>query len=102
MFDESPVTKQKVQLLDGRYGPYVADGETNASLPKGTAVEELTFQEALICWRLAPPLGPSKKKWRRRKPLKAAKTAKERDAPKKSATKRRVTTKAAKSAKKKS
>jgi DNA topoisomerase-1 len=47
VFDASPVTSQKVQLLDGRYGPYVTDGETNASLPKGTPVEELTFQEAL-------------------------------------------------------
>ena len=47
VFEASPVTNEKVQLLDGRYGPYVTDGETNASLPKGTPVEELTFQEAL-------------------------------------------------------
>ena len=46
VFDASPVTEQKVQLLDGRYGPYVTDGETNASLPKGTPAEELTFQRS--------------------------------------------------------
>ena len=32
-FEDSPVTGNKVQLLDGRYGPYVTDGATNASVP---------------------------------------------------------------------
>ena len=36
VFDESPVTGSKMQLLDGRYGLYVTDGVTNASVPKGT------------------------------------------------------------------
>jgi DNA topoisomerase-1 len=98
VFEESPVTKQKVQLLDGRYGPYVTDGETNASLPKGTAVEELTFQEALDLLAARAVAGPSKKKAAKKKTAKAAKTA---DAPKKSATKRRTTKATAKSAKKK-
>ena len=38
--------KQKIQLLEGRYGLYLADGETNASLPKGVTPEELTFEQA--------------------------------------------------------
>ncbi len=43
VFDPSPVTKNPVQLLDGRYGQYVTDGVTNASIPKNTAPEEITF-----------------------------------------------------------
>jgi DNA topoisomerase-1 len=46
-FAESPITGEPVKLLDGRYGPYVTDGTTNASLPKGAAVESLTFEQAL-------------------------------------------------------
>ncbi|HEX6161135.1 MAG TPA: topoisomerase C-terminal repeat-containing protein, partial [Thermoanaerobaculia bacterium] len=35
-----------VKLLAGRYGPYVTDGTTNASLPKGANPESLTFEQA--------------------------------------------------------
>ena len=62
VFEASPITGEKVQLLDGRYGPYVTDGTTNASLPKGTAVEELTFNEALDLLAARAALGPPKKK----------------------------------------
>ena len=47
VFDPSPVTEKPVQLLAGRYGPYVTDGATNASLPRGTTVEEVTLEYAL-------------------------------------------------------
>ena len=36
----------KLRVLAGRYGPYVTDGTTNASIPKGTAAETLTFEQA--------------------------------------------------------
>jgi DNA topoisomerase-1 len=38
--------ERTLRVLAGRYGPYVTDGETNASLPRGTAPETMTFAEA--------------------------------------------------------
>jgi DNA topoisomerase-1 len=35
-----------LQVLEGRYGPYVTDGETNASVPKGTDPTTLTLEAA--------------------------------------------------------
>jgi DNA topoisomerase-1 len=96
-FGESPVTKQGVQLLEGRYGPYVTDGVTNASVPKGTSIEELTPEAVLNLLAERAAMGPSKKAARRKAaPKKAAaapkkavkkKTAKKAASPKKSAKK---------------
>jgi DNA topoisomerase-1 len=47
-----------LQVLDGRYGPYVTDGETNASVPKGMDAATLSLDDAralLEARRLAPP-----------------------------------------------
>jgi DNA topoisomerase I len=66
VFDPSPVTKNLVQLLDGRYGQYVTDGVTNASVPKNTAPEEITFDFAVRLLAERAAAGPSKKKAPRR------------------------------------
>jgi DNA topoisomerase-1 len=47
-----------LQVLEGRYGPYVTDGETNASIPRGTDPAALTLEDAralLEARRGAPP-----------------------------------------------
>ena len=46
-----------MQLLNGFYGPYLTNGELNASLPKGTDHEKLTPEDAarLLAERGKPP-----------------------------------------------
>jgi DNA topoisomerase-1 len=65
-FEVSPVTGQNVKLLDGRYGPYVTDGQTNASLPKGMAAEGLTLDAALKLLAERAAKGPAPKRGRRK------------------------------------
>jgi DNA topoisomerase-1 len=80
-FDKpSPATETQVQILDGRYGPYITDGETNVSLRKGMSVEELTFDEAVAMLAEKAAQGPPKKRA-------ARKSASPKAAKKKSATK---------------
>ena len=42
-----PKTGNDVQILSGRYGPYVTDGTANASLPKDMKPDDLTMEEAV-------------------------------------------------------
>jgi DNA topoisomerase-1 len=57
-----PVTQSPVVLKEGRFGPYVTDGTTNASLRKGDEVESITMDRAseLLAERRAA--GPTRKK----------------------------------------
>ena len=60
-----PRTDAEIKLMEGRFGPYVTDGMTNATLPKSISLNELTLEEAaqLIDARAAmPPKGKVKKK----------------------------------------
>ncbi len=42
-----PITEKDLVIKTGRYGPYVTDGELNASLKKGTEPEDLTMDAAV-------------------------------------------------------
>jgi len=87
---EDPASGKPMVVKDGRFGPYVTDGETNASLRKGDTVEELTDERAaeLLADRRAK--GPAKKKSRKKKAAKkkssAKKVAKKKTTPKKVAS----------------
>ena len=61
---EHPAEGGSIQVLSGRYGPYVKHGDVNATLPRGKAPETLTVEEAvqLIAERVAK--GPSRPKGR--------------------------------------
>jgi DNA topoisomerase I len=43
---EDPGTGKKIVVRDGRFGPYVTDGETNASLRRADTVEGVTLERA--------------------------------------------------------
>jgi DNA topoisomerase-1 len=92
-FEASPITEQPIRLLEGRYGPYVTDGETNASLPKGTEAETVTFEQALQLLAERAAKGPSKKKKKAKK--KAAKKAAKKKTAKKKAAKKKAAKKTA-------
>lgn len=44
---KDPESGKQINVLDGRYGPYVKLGKTNASLPKGTDPKDMTLEKAL-------------------------------------------------------
>jgi DNA topoisomerase I len=44
---DDPASGKPIVLREGRFGPYVTDGETNASLRKGDAAESITPQRAV-------------------------------------------------------
>ena len=64
----------KVQVLSGRYGPYVRHGKINATIPKDIAPEETTLARAVELIAARSAKGPAMK-GSARKPAKASKTA---------------------------
>lgn len=92
-----PETGEAVQVMAGRYGPYVKSGKINATLPKGTAPEDMTMEAALPL--LAAKAGAAPKKKAPAKKAAAKKpAAKKEPAAKKPAAKKAPAKKAAKAA----
>ena len=86
--EKSPVTENEVKILDGRFGPYVTDGETNASLRKGMEAKEMTFEAALDLLAERAAKGPTKKKKKAKKKAATKKKAAKKSTKKKAAAKK--------------
>ena len=67
-----PVSGQPMVIKDGRFGPYVTDGETNASLRKGDEVATITDERAAELLADRRARGPVKKATKKAPAKKAA------------------------------
>jgi DNA topoisomerase-1 len=84
-----PLTEKPLVIKDGRFGPYVTDGEYNASLRRGQTVEELSIEQASEMLAEKRAKGPAKP---RKKATKAAAKATGDDkAPARKATAKKAT-----------
>ncbi len=81
VFGAHPTSGGEIKLMAGRYGPYVTDGTTNATLPRDRKPEDLTADEAVRLIDERAAKGPAKGQGRRKAP------AKKKAAPKKKAAK---------------
>ena len=84
-----PETGEPIHVMAGRVGPYVKSGKINATLPKGTAPEDLTLEAALPLLAARAAAAPKGRK------APAKKAAAKKPAAKKTATKKPAAKKAA-------
>jgi len=59
-----PTSGGEIKVMPGRYGPYVTDGTTNATLPKDMKPEDVSEQQAIELIDARAAKGPAKKKGR--------------------------------------
>lgn len=87
-----PASGKKISIKSGRYGPYVTDGDLNASIPKESSEETLTLEEAIqLLDRRAEYIAANPNGRRGKKPAKkAAAPKKSKEAKPKTAKKAKV------------
>jgi len=90
---DDPASGKAVTLRKGRFGPYVTDGETNASLRTGDDPETLTIERAAELLQDRRDRGPSTRPTRAKKATR--KTTAKKKATAKKATAKKTTTKSA-------
>jgi DNA topoisomerase-1 len=101
-FGLDPTNEKPVVAKEGRFGPYITDGETNVTVPRGTTVEELTVEQALNLLAEKRAKGPAVKKTAKKTPAKktAAKKTASKSTAKKASAAKKTTEKKAPAAKK--
>ena len=86
-FGPHPESGGEMKLMAGRYGPYVTDGTTNATLPRDKQPETLTAEEAVVLITERAAKGPAKGK-KKASPKKKAAAPKKAPAAKKAPAKK--------------
>ena len=66
VFGPHPTSGGEMKLMAGRYGPYVTDGTTNATLPRDKQPEDLTAEEAVVLIDERAAKGPAKGKGKKK------------------------------------
>lgn len=59
---DDPTSGKPIQVKDGRFGPYVTDGETNRTLPRDVTPESITAEQAIELLAEKRAQGPAKKR----------------------------------------
>ena len=70
-----PESGREVQILKGRFGPYITDGKSMANVPKGTVAAAMTLEAALPLLAEAAAKAKPAKKAAKKAPKKSAKKA---------------------------
>ena len=78
-----PKTEKPVQVMEGRYGPYVKYEKVNATIPKGTEPKDVTMEMALEYIAAKEAIKPKKKAAKKKPAGKKKPTAKKKAAAKK-------------------
>jgi DNA topoisomerase-1 len=92
--------EEGIQVLNGRYGPYITDGNKNAKVPKDREPKSLTLEECQAAIAAAPERRGRKKKATAKKAA-AKKTATKKTAAKKKTSKKKAAARKKASSKKK-
>ncbi|MFN6463462.1 MAG: type I DNA topoisomerase [Nostoc sp. DedVER02] len=82
-----PDDEETINIYDGPYGPYIKHGKTNASIPEGQTVEDITLAEALNLLAAKASTAKSTRKTTKSTSSKSKSTAKSTTAAKKKGTK---------------